>query len=255
MPRKKVRLDDDEEIADLSDTLSDTMSVASFDSDFISSNLFQIKGECANDEYFEYVNTIVDIDPSCLNIPFQPVTDKELEVEITDFNDESSCPICLDMLEKTWTVMTCLHRFCEACLHRSLRMNLAPNKTLHECPFCRSKIASRRSSTRDYNYDLLIHMINPSHKIKLLISKDVTESIDSLDVNYYRQRHEDNVKNFRLKQQMFKASRSIAPITKSNINNNTNSSSSHSIYIPTNLVNIWLCPWPNQVSSFQLNLF
>ena len=38
--------------------------------------------------------------------------------------EETSCPICLDTLNGTATIMGCLHRFCNECFHRSLRMEL-----------------------------------------------------------------------------------------------------------------------------------
>jgi hypothetical protein len=80
-----------------------------------------------------------------------------------DFNDgetfggdEIKCSICLGILEKTWTVTACLHRFCSDCLHRSLRVQLGSQKIHHECPLCRAKLASRRSSKPDPKFDTLI---------------------------------------------------------------------------------------------------
>jgi hypothetical protein len=65
------------------------------------------------------------------------------------------CPICLDVIDKAWVVMACLHRFCSDCIHKSLRTNLGP-KSVKECPLCRKTLASRRDCKPDPKFDALI---------------------------------------------------------------------------------------------------
>eukprot|EP01031_Cornospumella_fuschlensis_P044640 gene44640-54589_t len=47
--------------------------------------------------------------------------------------EDLTCPVCLDRIDSTSTVSTCLHRFCTECLERTLRLNLGP-KEHHDCP-------------------------------------------------------------------------------------------------------------------------
>jgi E3 ubiquitin-protein ligase RNF1/2 len=49
--------------------------------------------------------------------------------------------------------MECLHRFCEECIEKSLRMGR------NECPICRTFVPSRRSLVPDPNFDRLIRSI------------------------------------------------------------------------------------------------
>jgi hypothetical protein len=53
------------------------------------------------------------------------------------FKSDIGCPVCLEPLKNTWTVMACLHRFCSDCFHRSLRMELGSTLSNKECPLCR----------------------------------------------------------------------------------------------------------------------
>jgi hypothetical protein len=66
-------------------------------------------------------------EPAVLRLPRLP---------IEAFTNDISCPVCLETYNKTWTVMSCLHRFCSDCFHRSLRMELG-SQSNKECPLCR----------------------------------------------------------------------------------------------------------------------
>ncbi|XP_022715846.1 putative E3 ubiquitin-protein ligase RING1b isoform X2 [Durio zibethinus] len=76
-------------------------------------------------------------------------------VKLSDIRKEVQCPICLGIIRKTRTVMECLHRFCRACIDKSMRMGN------NECPACRTHCASRRSLRDDPNYDALIAALYP----------------------------------------------------------------------------------------------
>lgn len=73
-------------------------------------------------------------------------------------SDDLKCGVCLGKLENTLAT-TCLHRFCSDCLQRSLRMELGA-KAHHECPSCRAKLASRRSSKPDPKFDILVQIFS-----------------------------------------------------------------------------------------------
>lgn len=128
------------------------------------------------------------------------------------FRDEFKCPICLDTLDKTWTVTACLHRFCAECLHRSLRSDLGP-KSHHECPSCRAKMASRRASKPDSNFDTLISKFTSNGRLNSVASSadkvplttssqtnvvsEVLKSDSKLDLEHYRRIHREKVEQFK----------------------------------------------------------
>ncbi len=74
-------------------------------------------------------------------------------VEKNKIDNGLHCPVCMSILKKTKVVMTCLHRFCEECIDKCLRMNN------NECPACRAHVPSRRSLRYDRNFDKLIEAI------------------------------------------------------------------------------------------------
>lgn len=142
--------------------------------------------------------------------------------------DYLKCPICLDVLDSTWTVTACLHRFCSNCLHRCLRTTVGPTTQHHECPACRTKVASRRSSKPDANFDELIQLIEKKQSIEVATGSESVESpknlrvlgkrkhdeekattagIPGFDPSKYRDAHLDRVEQFRLKQDAIKAAR------------------------------------------------
>lgn len=81
--------------------------------------------------------------------------DEYVVVKLSDIRKEVQCPICLGIIQKTRTVMECLHRFCRECIDKSMRLGN------NECPQCRTHCASRRSLRDDPNYDALIAAIYP----------------------------------------------------------------------------------------------
>eukprot|EP00981_Chlorochromonas_danica_P009920 scaffold2913_cov181-Ochromonas_danica.AAC.14 len=89
--------------------------------------------------------------PTMLTIPLSAITNI--------IEEDMKCPICLGTIDTTSSVTTCLHRFCSKCLERSLRVDLGP-KGHHDCPACRAKMASRRSSKRDVRFDNLITVLS-----------------------------------------------------------------------------------------------
>jgi E3 ubiquitin-protein ligase RNF1/2 len=77
-------------------------------------------------------------------------------IQIRNINVELTCPICLGILHNTVTVMECLHRFCESCISKSLRLGKK------ECPTCRVKCTSRRHLRPDPTFDGIISQIYPN---------------------------------------------------------------------------------------------
>ena len=81
--------------------------------------------------------------------------DREVERSVRELNANLTCPICLGVLRRTMTVRSCLHRFCAACIDRSLRQGLK------ECPTCRAHCSSRRALHPDAGYDAMIALLYP----------------------------------------------------------------------------------------------
>ena len=69
------------------------------------------------------------------------------------------CAVCLEVLEKT-VAAPCLHRFCQACVERWLRVGR------HDCPECKMHIHSRRSFKRDGRMDELIGKLIDNGKLE-----------------------------------------------------------------------------------------
>jgi hypothetical protein len=136
------------------------------------------------------------------------------------YDDDLKCPICLETIEVTWAVSSCLHRFCSECIHKSLRMALGP-KMHHECPFCRVKLASRRSSRPDPAFDQLIKLFAQSRKRKpsnddsfnYFECEDETEHT-AFDIQRYRHAHLEKVRHLQQAGASIKAALNI-PSTSS----------------------------------------
>jgi hypothetical protein len=88
--------------------------------------------------------------------PRHPVVDDSFSsVAIRTLNKDLTCPICLNIIHNTLTVMECLHRFCSVCISKSLRMGKK------ECPTCRIPCSTRRNLRPDPNFDALIRVLYP----------------------------------------------------------------------------------------------
>jgi len=89
--------------------------------------------------------------------PRKMVTDESTKtIQIRNLNVELTFPICLGILHNTMTVMDCLHRFCEGCITKCLRLGRK------ECPTCRVKVSSKRRLRADPNLDGIIGVIYPN---------------------------------------------------------------------------------------------
>jgi len=192
-----------------------------------------------DDDTMEYVEGLSDFDlqrPRRVCVPeyfidssgeMVPAT---ISIDINDGEtfggDEIKCSICLGILEKTWTVTACLHRFCSDCLHRSLRVQLGSQKIHHECPLCRAKLASRRSSKPDPKFDTLIGiLLGVGVKTDIMDVEDTektdpdvlsvpvlgvvhpsngADGDDRIDASLFRSLHEENIRKFRERQKEYK---------------------------------------------------
>lgn len=65
-----------------------------------------------------------------------------------------TCPVCLCVMTQTHTFMECMHRFCQDCINRALRIGQK------ECPSCRKKCATRRNLRDDSRFDALISALD-----------------------------------------------------------------------------------------------
>jgi E3 ubiquitin-protein ligase RNF1/2 len=81
------------------------------------------------------------------------------------------CVICLGYIRNARIVMECLHRFCEDCIEKSLRMGR------NECPICRTFVPSRRSLVPDPNFDRLIRSILGDFVVDERAQEDGSEAV------------------------------------------------------------------------------
>jgi len=86
--------------------------------------------------------------------PPQDPSLRKTVVPLKSLHSEFICPICLGYFKKTALVMECLHRFCDECIQKCLRLGCKK-----ECPSCRIHIPSRRSLRHDPAFDLLLKHI------------------------------------------------------------------------------------------------
>jgi len=84
------------------------------------------------------------------------IDESSITMPIRILNRDLTCPICLNIIQNTLTVMECLHRFCNACISKSLRTGKK------ECPTCRLPVLSRRNMRPDPNFDTLIKNLYPN---------------------------------------------------------------------------------------------
>mmetsp|Transcript_35414 Transcript_35414/g.84570 ORF Transcript_35414/g.84570 Transcript_35414/m.84570 type:complete len:286 (+) Transcript_35414:46-903(+) len=77
-----------------------------------------------------------------------------IRLDINDINAAFQCPICLGYIKNCRTVMECLHRFCEDCIEKYIRLGKK------ECPQCRKPVPSRRSLRTDKSFDALMRSIH-----------------------------------------------------------------------------------------------
>ncbi|KAL7534569.1 hypothetical protein ACHAXR_005963 [Thalassiosira sp. AJA248-18] len=74
-------------------------------------------------------------------------------VQLKVLGPEFHCPVCLGYIKNTRIVKECMHRFCNECIEKCLRIGMK------ECPQCRAHIPSRRSLRPDTNFDELTKSI------------------------------------------------------------------------------------------------
>lgn len=85
--------------------------------------------------------------------PVRPIITDESHrttLQVRSLNAELTCPVCLGILRHTMTVMDCLHRFCDGCITRALRLGRK------ECPTCRLKCKTKRNLRADPAVDGLV---------------------------------------------------------------------------------------------------
>lgn len=62
-------------------------------------------------------------------------------------SESFECPICLDVVKGTMVVTECMHRFCQECIEKTMRLGKK------QCPTCRSQVPSRRALRSDKTFD------------------------------------------------------------------------------------------------------
>jgi hypothetical protein len=177
--------------------------MSGFSSDLLSGSAHSIPGLTLYDRK-RSVRKVFDAKNSG---PFVEVENSVIDSLCTD---DLKCGVCWGLLDTTLAT-TCLHRFCSECLHRSLRMELGP-KAHHECPSCRSKLASRRSSRPDTNFDRIVSLLTSSisGQKRLAVNEGMEDrhvracdtylnsnELSKKDFKNFRDLHAENVGKFR----------------------------------------------------------
>lgn len=197
------------------------------------------------------------------------IVDNLIEVHFENIFDDLKCPICLGVLDKTWAVMACLHRFCSECLHKTLRADLGPNRH-HECPACRKKLASRRASNPDPSFDFLVALFGESNNQELPLSDESSAQrrigfgydteMSADDILKFKRMHEDNIMKFRVRQSIMKEERELKRMKIDALSSSTSSQRLMLNDIDLNfleskkmetLVAFRLTPWPEVQNSFS----
>ena len=104
---------------------------------------------------------------------------KQLQLPLEKLN--FTCPICLGYIRKTAVIMECLHRYCDQCIQKCLRVGKK------ECPSCRIHIPSRRSLRADPKFDLLIQHICGD--------LDALEQRETEEIERYKDLHKESSRN------------------------------------------------------------
>mmetsp|Transcript_41177 Transcript_41177/g.67605 ORF Transcript_41177/g.67605 Transcript_41177/m.67605 type:complete len:280 (+) Transcript_41177:13-852(+) len=97
--------------------------------------------------------------------------DARVRIQLKVLGPEFHCPVCLGYVKNTRIVKECLHRFCNECIEKCLRVGKK------ECPQCRIHIPSRRSLRPDTNFDELIKSIyGDVEKLEKYEEEEITKS-------------------------------------------------------------------------------
>lgn len=90
---------------------------------------------------------------------------------------EFQCPVCLGYIKSTRIVKECLHRFCNECIEKCLRIGKK------QCPQCRIYIPSRRSLRPDTNFDELIKKIYGDVSSREKSEEEENAELNKLNMN------------------------------------------------------------------------
>lgn len=74
-------------------------------------------------------------------------------VTVPEVLEAFRCIICFSTLKRPKVVRECLHRFCEDCIEKSLRMGR------NECPVCRVFVPSKRNLAPDVGFETLLRSV------------------------------------------------------------------------------------------------
>jgi len=157
------------------------------------------------------------------------IDDSTTTVRIRNLNVELTCPVCLGILRNTMTVMECLHRFCEECISKSLRMGKK------ECPSCRVKCSSRRHLRPDLNFDGIIQQFYPNlddyeakeESVIEEITKNLMQSGTLIESITEGKKRQAQVKSMRMGKKGFKKLRNDSEETEKNEVPNEENSNRH----------------------------
>ncbi|GJQ15235.1 hypothetical protein GpartN1_g7026.t1 [Galdieria partita] len=86
------------------------------------------------------------------NVPVLPLVFDSVACKVPESLAKSfmTCPLCKDFLKKVTTVTVCLHRFCESCIKKYLKV------ISMKCPVCGIRLSSLRQLRTDVEYGRLV---------------------------------------------------------------------------------------------------
>ena len=103
-----------------------------------------------------------------------------VSIPVRLLNAELTCVVCLGILRRCTSVMSCLHRFCSACIMKSLRFGKK------ECPQCRVSCPSHRHLRPDPVFDCIIAAIYPDlEQAEEAQSRQLQSMIDRANVTQF----------------------------------------------------------------------
>jgi hypothetical protein len=106
----------------------------------------------------------------CVKLDQKNVFEVIIFLHVTLFSQIIKCPICFEVIKNT-VVTLCLHRFCQGCIEKALRLKYflllqfckaIKFNSKNECPSCRTAIPSKRYLRRDFNLDAIIQKLFPN---------------------------------------------------------------------------------------------
>eukprot|EP01122_Echinamoeba_exundans_P012415 TRINITY_DN5179_c0_g1_i2.p2 TRINITY_DN5179_c0_g1~~TRINITY_DN5179_c0_g1_i2.p2 ORF type:complete len:381 (-),score=38.78 TRINITY_DN5179_c0_g1_i2:1373-2515(-) len=111
--------------------------------------------------------------------------DKSVTFAANHLLPEFRCPLCEGALVKTMTAMECLHRFCNDCISKYIRIGRK------ECPVCFVKLSSMRVLRPDVAFDGMIQTIFPPQVRAMPLVRREANLDRKIQLSHHEEERED----------------------------------------------------------------